>query len=227
MVTTASRISRSARDGSSYEKNDPRADIGGIWGRALHVSTVTSGIFRIEGGGVRGVGADTAVAYDIGLWPDVEGRGVGGQFFSSMAANVGVLSEVKPLLHVAKDGVDAPLHHTGQGCSTTGSEVSYGSMSRTPPVATFSLDTFFSSLRGGRGLPGFGTLLLLLGSSSTAYVRSKGPGSQNLYLIGSSIVGTAIILSDVDSRPYRNGCCYLAPVKTDISGRRPYRHKGR
>ncbi|GBP18852.1 hypothetical protein EVAR_93282_1 [Eumeta japonica] len=43
-------------------------------------------------------------------------------------------------------------------------------------------------------------------------IKSKRPGSQNLSSIGSRTVGTAMLFSVIDSRPYRNGHRYLAPV---------------
>ncbi|GBP56378.1 hypothetical protein EVAR_32247_1 [Eumeta japonica] len=41
---------------------------------------------------------------------------------------------------------------------------------------------------------------------------SKRPGFQILSSIGSRTVGTAMLFSDIDPGPYRNGRCYLAPV---------------
>ncbi|GBP31264.1 hypothetical protein EVAR_21545_1 [Eumeta japonica] len=43
-------------------------------------------------------------------------------------------------------------------------------------------------------------------------IKSKRPGSKNLSLIRSHIVGTAILFSDIDPGPYHNGRRYLAPV---------------
>ncbi|GBP49908.1 hypothetical protein EVAR_29521_1 [Eumeta japonica] len=43
-------------------------------------------------------------------------------------------------------------------------------------------------------------------------IESKRPGSQNLSLIGSCTVGTAMLIFDMDSGPYCNGRRYLAPL---------------
>ncbi|GBP63506.1 hypothetical protein EVAR_49561_1 [Eumeta japonica] len=42
-----------------------------------------------------------------------------------------------------------------------------------------------------------------------------------------SHVKTAMLFFDIDSRPCRDGRCYLASVNDSVSGRRPYRHEDR
>ncbi|GBP45732.1 Tudor domain-containing protein 7A [Eumeta japonica] len=47
--------------------------------------------------------------------------------------------------------------------------------------------------------------------------RIKAARISNLFSFGSRTVGTAMLFFDIDSEPYRNGRCYLAPLKTTVS----------